>query len=90
MTEDKPIKAVAEIRRNADGEVHLYETDYYGEFIWSEGNFACDCNRSLFFLWAVGADEADDDDTPCSDDRFSVRIKDKTGTLLYQDGDWPV
>lgn len=32
-------------------------------YLWDEGNFACDCNRSSYFI-------DDDDDIPCRGDRF--------------------
>lgn len=29
------------------------------EYLWSEGNFACDCNRELLFLRAGGVSESE-------------------------------
>jgi hypothetical protein len=60
---------------NEDGE--------FQDFIWSEGNYACDCNRGLFFANAVGDEE--DDDHACGADRYKVRICDELGTELYRD-----
>lgn len=84
-----------EVRNNATGEVrvdktHAWEDDEIGssEYIWSEGNFSCDCNRSLFFARSAGG-KPDPSEATCGDDAFSVRIKDATGTVLYEDGDWP-
>lgn len=79
---------MVEVRRNSDGVVHRYNSGltWHGPFIWEEGNFCCNCNRHLFFLWAVGEDEPEDDDGfPCGDSAYSVRITDMTGTELYSD-----
>lgn len=40
------------------------------EFIWSEGNFACDCNRHMMFQRANG--EEPEWGTPCGKSRYSV------------------
>lgn len=86
---------IAQIRRNADGVVRDYTMDsnwYEGSegdssFLWGDGNFACDCNRNLFFCRA--ADEDEPLDRHCGSDRFSVRIFDKKKEkILYQDDDW--
>lgn len=83
-----------EIRRNADGVIRVYEdSHWYSDFIWSEGNYACDCNRHLFFERAGGYDPYSDlnygmDGGNCTDGNYSVRIKDDAGKLLYQDDDW--
>lgn len=51
------VRVIARIRLNATGEVREKElpaildgTDAAPDyFIWSEGNYSCDCNRSIFF-----------------------------------------
>jgi len=40
-------------------------TDEGIEFIWTEGNYSCDCNRYIFFY---GYDK----DYPCGDERFTL------------------
>lgn len=35
------------------------------DFMWCDGNYACDCNRGLFFLNS-------DEDFPCSEKRFVI------------------
>lgn len=70
----------AAIRNNATGETRVYTLegcDWHGDFIWTEGNFACDCNRSIFFDSAGGIDtDAEDDEgtdlRPCGHERFYV------------------
>ena len=87
------------IRRNADGVIRCYEDlDWhedsdYPAFIWEEGNFACDCNRYLFFCRAANEPETEYDESDensehrCGDDRYSVRITDVNGKELYSDFD---
>lgn len=67
-----------EIRKNETGEIRLMrDLDWRGDFIWSEGNYSCDCNRSSFF----------GDDENCSLDRYSVRITADSGEELYSEFD---
>ena len=56
------------IKDNVTGEevINHNELDWNGDFIWTEGNFACDCNRALFFIGAKTGVWPDDDETPCS------------------------
>lgn len=75
--------AMIYITDNTTGESRLHTEDWHDDFIWSEGNFACDCNRALFFARAGGED--DTDKTPCGESRYSVRIVDEAGNLLYED-----
>lgn len=60
---ERKVKATVEILKVSTGEKRYYETEVYfagsdhfayepGEFmdyIWTEGNYACDCNRAIFF-----------------------------------------
>jgi hypothetical protein len=83
------IKEVAsgEIREWAGGS----DLEWSGEFIWSEGNFACDCNRRDFFHENdVGYDPEAEGNDKCGDSAFVVRITDSAGSLLYEDEAWPV
>lgn len=75
-----------EIRRNADGVIvttNWSDWDWH-QYIWESGNFACDCNRELFFLCARGED--DTAEGVCGIDKFSVRCSDAdTGEVLYDE-----
>lgn len=91
--EIKPVHV--HIRRNADGVVRIYEDAGFFEkgafldYIWSEGNFACDCNRHLFFVRAGNGDEDEGDDNACTSELYAAKITDPTtGETLYQDADW--
>lgn len=84
------IPCLVYIRRNTDGEVRCYDNlewhddSDYPDFIWSEGNYACDCNRALFFARAIGED---DPERSCGDSAFSLRITDVGGKELYSEFD---
>ena len=56
------------IRKNATGEVRLYEMpcDWVGDFPWTGGNYSCDCNRAILF-----AADDEDDECPCGKTAFS-------------------
>lgn len=49
-------------------------------FLWEEGNYSCDCNRSLFFAQAAG--EADGHQ-PCGDTRYVVTSIVSNGQVVY-------
>ena len=54
-------------------------------FNWMEGNYSCDCTRSLLFVQAIG--EQGDFDYPCQHDAptYRVRIFDGAQILLFDD-----
>lgn len=66
------------LRDTVAGAEAWHEADYVSEadgqhFLWTEGNFGCDCNRGLFFARAVGApDESPLWNVPCGETRFVV------------------
>jgi len=89
-------KADVHITDAETGETRIYHDDLEWEdedrsctFLWSEGNYACDCNRSLHFQWAAGLGTRDYE-TECGDERYFVRILDReTGAVLYEDAVGP-
>ena len=55
------------LRKNSTGEVREIDGGEWheaSEFLWTEGNFSCDCNRAILFERAVGK-EIDDDESVC-------------------------
>jgi hypothetical protein len=64
-----------EIRNNETGETRTYHNDLgWGEateFIWTEGNYACDCNRHLFFERSNGG-TPDVMSGECGDSKYTV------------------
>lgn len=86
------VAVVAEIRDNATGvirecpckEILNNDAAEPNRFNWDEGNYACDCNRRLFFARAGG--ESEPKDVECSWNRFSVRLRNKhTGRVYYNE-----
>lgn len=68
------------------GEQRAFSPDFgwYGDFIWSDGNFACDCARGDFFAEAGGEPEGEAD-APCGDTRYLVKITGPDGAVLYDE-----
>ena len=50
-----------------EGVTCAYEEDQ-GEYMWTDGNYSCDCNRALFHARARGVTEPPN--PPCGDERF--------------------
>lgn len=72
-----------EIRQLKDKGIWDDENDCFAEFIWSEGNYSCDCNRELMF---GRAKEIEIDNEKCGDDKFSLNIFDpKTDKCWYRE-----
>lgn len=64
------------IRNNETREIRTRE---YGEdwddsceWLWTEGNFGCDCNRSLEFALAAGEHPKLEESDECSENRYTV------------------
>ena len=90
----KWVATVAEIRDNTTGIVREYQNDAFltngdaepSAYIWEDGNYSCDCNRRLLFARAAGEDE--DWDGGCSDELYSVRVRNKkSGRVFYSEFD---
>lgn len=88
--EDKRIATVF-IRNNETGEIVSYDDEWcffedgkFNDFTWEEGNYACDCNRELFFYRAKNIEEPEE--AKCGEERFSVKIIRKSnGEVLYDE-----
>lgn len=52
------------------------------DYWWGQGNFSCDCNRSMKYF----GDEIDDE-VSCNheDNRFHAKCVDDSGEVLYED-----
>ena len=65
--DEKPVRVDFHLKHPITGETVIHEEDYeyYSEshavFMWTEGNWRCDCNRSPYLEWP------DDDDDDGSD-----------------------
>lgn len=60
-----------EVRRYADPYDWPTEDAFVYQYV--EGNYSCDCNRSLFFARAIGALEPELDDTHCGFGRYRIQ-----------------
>lgn len=65
------MKAAFVIVNNATGEIRRYADEWHdgSEYLWTEGNYACDCNRALFFAAAALDDEPE---RSCGETAYSV------------------
>ena len=55
------------------------------EFLWTDGNYGCDCNRYLFFCRAAGASE--DDPPDCGETRFRLTVQDAAGITVFEEAE---
>lgn len=95
------VKVIAHIRNNSTGEVREYltneilhdEEEHPSVFNWEENNYSCDCNRSLFFEYALmpcGGDGEDAMDKAeamgagrCGEGGFSVNLENPVDGEIY-------
>lgn len=88
------VVVVEHIKHNATGEVRKRKTwmvwwpedgdQSPGDYMYSEGNYSCDCNRHLFFHRAN--DVEPEDDRPCGDEAYSLNLENpKTGEIFYRE-----
>lgn len=62
------------IRKNDTGEIRIYRHDISWDedssmYEWTDGNYGCDCNRDIFWHWAVGEET---EERKCGHTTFSV------------------
>jgi len=57
------------------------------EFMWTEGNYSCDCNRALFWSRAGGEEDIEQD---CGNVTYPIRATDDAGKVLFQDSHWDI
>lgn len=88
------VKIIAHIRNNKTGEIrdYLTETVFFKDddqyphiFIWEDGNYGCDCNRSLFFEYAADETLTYDDipDRECGHGDFSINLENPLTNEIY-------
>lgn len=60
----------------------------HNEYIWEEGNYACDCNRSIFWHSALDP-KGDHESDECGSDKYSCVVVSDDNVILYDDSlDW--
>ncbi len=52
------------------------------EYIWTEGNYSCDCNREVFFKRAMGVEPVD---VECGWGAFRIRVEAPDCSILYDE-----
>ena len=85
------VECIAEIKNNETGEIVEYETnemlengcEYPSFFNWEENNYACDCNRRIFFKSVKNELTDEDFHVDCSEGKFSVNLKNKKDGKVY-------
>ena len=89
---DKEVKVIAMIRKNTTGEIREYRTEVWlfddeegvpDSYMWSEGNYSCDCNRGLFF--ARAGREEENWHLPCGNELYSVNLKTMDRKIFYKE-----
>jgi hypothetical protein len=55
----------------------------WDDFMWVEGNYACDCNRALFFARGSGVEVPRN--PPCGTGRYRLRITGEAGEVLLDE-----
>ena len=76
------------IVRVEDNALSTYCAEDYGfksDYIWSEGNYSCDCNRELFFARGRGEPEPANENLRCTDGRFLVLVVAEDGSVVFDD-----
>ena len=80
------------LRNNQTGEVREIQEqgswDEDGsptEYMWTDGNYGCDCNRLLFWLRAKNEDEPDFEDLECGEGGFSIVSVVENGISVYSE-----
>jgi hypothetical protein len=78
------------IRNNTTGETRIhvdsFDWDDAADYLWTEGNFCCDCNRALLFARAGG--DPDPKCRQCGHDAFSaLYVELPSGERIELEGD---
>lgn len=88
------------IRDNSTGEVAEFKCyghpeedssgnltqDTFDDYIWADGNYACDGNRAQFWYEAKGLECQEEH--KCGVERYSIRITREDGAEVYRDDSW--
>jgi hypothetical protein len=90
------------LRDNTTGERYVYyddsdwagwdedrNADYQIEWMFGDGNYACDCNRALYFEAAKTGKWPNNPDRDCGHERYTIeRIVERgTDRVVYYDDD---
>ena len=61
----------------------------FGTYLWSEGNYSCDCNRSLFLYCYAENGTGKYKDYPCGEGNIIIDkiVRVDTGEILYSENE---
>jgi hypothetical protein len=71
-----------EITDTCTGEKATVIEPEFDEYLWTDGNYACDCNRGIFFDRGRGV-QPNFDDYKCGSERFKIRVTNEGGEVVY-------
>jgi hypothetical protein len=81
-------EVVIRVRHVPSGEVRTHSwterEQSLCDFIWTEGNYACDCNRGLFFLRAENPDLGPDCAIACGRGLYALDSVDVDGIRIIE------
>ena len=69
---------IIDITKVSTGETrqHIaYDWDHRTEFLWTEGNYSCDCNRALLFARLRNEDETEAWEQECGEKAYIINIR---------------
>jgi hypothetical protein len=83
------VDTIVRIRNNATGEIREWRMnqvmidgdDYPNTFIWKDGDFSCDCNRSVFFAQSIDGDDKYTDE--CGNGAYAVQLLNAVDREVY-------
>ncbi len=86
------VPVIVVIRENKTNRIRFHlDNLFLGEdktpniFIWEDGNYACDCNRGLFFDRAGNDEEREHECSQNTGDDYSVNILLQNGECIYSE-----
>lgn len=90
-TSGRWVCVTARIRFNETGEVRDYTSSEVlpngdampDAWMWTDGNYGCDCNRALFFGYAAGLKYDDMPDRECTEGEYSVQLVNPVDGVVY-------
>ncbi len=56
----------------------------WNEFIWTDGNYGCDCNRKMLFDRALDQ-EQEFEEYECGSGQYKIRVTDESGAEAYSE-----
>lgn len=65
-------QAYVELRDNATGQIVRHLDRYYYSYMWTDGNYSCDCNRHLFFCNALGIEPNPEISRECGSSKYTA------------------